>query len=480
MADKSHLQIDKKLARIEARLSAVYARAEAEIEQTAKEYFEKFEKLDEQKKKLVESGKLTEDEYITWRKNKILYGKRFTEMKEQCARQILEVNKTAIAYVNGELPEVYSLGYNALAPDVDGVGGYTFTLLDADTVKNLATADKSLLPKKKLAVAKDIAWNMKNINAEALQGILQGESMEKIAKRMRKVEDMNLSAAIRTARTLVTGAENKGRHDSYVKAEKDGIILKNEWIATFDMRTRDAHAELDGQIRGVNEPFENSIGKIMYPGDPNADPSNVYNCRCTTAAKVLGFRNKKEGFGASGKTSSIGKAEQIGTVDYSNSNQVLKTLFDAEKESANLHYEVNCTVTSDGKIWKAVGDSNFVDLSSITSDLKGSFSYHNHPTKETRYSFSAQDAAFFIDSKMQYAKASDNLFEYTMKRTPQTIDSDYDSVYNIFVNIIKTDVRKLEWDGLIDPDIDEYHETMKRVSEKYNFEYERRKLNDNK
>ena len=36
--------------------------------------------------------------------------------------------------------------------------------------------------------------------------------------------------------------------------------------------------------------FENAIGKIMYPGDPSADGANVYNCRCTIAAKVIGFK----------------------------------------------------------------------------------------------------------------------------------------------------------------------------------------------
>ena len=67
-------------------------------------------------------------------------------MKEQCAKQLLNVNKTALDYVNGELPEVYSINYNAIAGSVDGVGGYSFTLVDADTVRTLATADGSLLP----------------------------------------------------------------------------------------------------------------------------------------------------------------------------------------------------------------------------------------------------------------------------------------------------------------------------------------------
>lgn len=293
MADNAHQLIDKRLEEMERHLTDIYERAEKEIEKTADEYFRKFKKLDDQKRKQVEAGKLSEDEYLAWKKNKILYSKRFTEMKQHCAEQILNVNQTAVAYVNGKLPEIYSLGYNALESAVGGVGGYSFTLVSPDTVKVLATADKSLLPSKAMDAARDIPWNMKNINAEALQGILQGESMDKIARRIRNVQEMNRSSAIRTARTLVTGAENRGRQDSYERAEKDGIILKKEWIATYDMRTRHAHALLDGQLADQDKPFKSELGDIMYPGDPNAHPSNVYNCRCTTAAKVYGFDKSK-------------------------------------------------------------------------------------------------------------------------------------------------------------------------------------------
>lgn len=213
MTDKAHRLTDEKLEEMEKRLSAIYSRVEKEIQQTADEYFSKFSKQDEAKRKLLEQGKITEEEYTKWRKGKVMYGKRFSEMKEQCAKQLLNVNKTAIAYINGELPEVYALNYNALESDVDGVGGYSFTLVDADTVRNLAVTDTSLLPYKEIDPAKDIPWNMKKINAETLQGILQGESMDKIAKRLRNVQEMNKTQAIRSARTIVTGAENKGRQD---------------------------------------------------------------------------------------------------------------------------------------------------------------------------------------------------------------------------------------------------------------------------
>ena len=287
MADTAHAKTDEKLEEMEKRLSAIYSRAEKEIQQTADEYFSKFAKQDEAKRKLLEQGKITEEEYTKWRKGKVMYGKRFTEMKEQCAKQLLNVNKTAVAYINGELPEVYALNYNAIESAVDGVGGYSFTLVDADTVRNLAVTDTSLLPYKKIDPKKDIPWNMKKINAETLQGILQGESMDKIAKRMMNVQEMNRTQAIRSARTIVTGAECKGRQDSYARAEADGIILERTWLATNDSRTRHSHAVLDGETKPIDTPFSNGL---MYPGDPDGEPSEVYNCRCTLIAKVKGFK----------------------------------------------------------------------------------------------------------------------------------------------------------------------------------------------
>ena len=294
MADKAHILTDKKLEEMEKRLSAIYSDAQKDIQKKADEYFDKFKKADEKKRELVKQGKLTEEEYQQWRKNKIMYGKRFTAMKEDIAKQLLNVNQIATAYINGEIPDIYALNYNALGSSVNDMGGYAFNLIDPDTVRNLATTDTSLLPFRELDPAKDIPWNMKAINSEVLQGVLQGDSMEDIAKRIATVQKMNKAAAIRSARTIVTGAENKGRLDSFKRAEADGVILEKEWIATSDKRTRDWHNELDGQTRPINKPFKNAVGEIMFPGDPSADGANVYNCRCSMSAVIKGFKKVKK------------------------------------------------------------------------------------------------------------------------------------------------------------------------------------------
>ena len=290
MADTAHRLTDEKLEEMEKRLSAIYSRADKEITKKYNDLLQKISIQDRKKRELVEVGKLSEDEYKKWRKKKLLYEKQAKERANEIAAELSRVNEMAMAYVNGEIPEIYGLNYNAIEKTIEEIGGYSFTLVDADTVRNLALSDETLLPYKYIDGNKDIRWNTKKVNAEILQGILQGESIPDIAKRLSNVTEMNKTAAIRNARTSVTSAECKGRQDSYIRATNDGIILKREWIATNDGRTRHSHRLLDGQIAEVDKPFKSELGDIMYPGDPEADPSNVYNCRCTIAAKVMGFK----------------------------------------------------------------------------------------------------------------------------------------------------------------------------------------------
>ena len=296
MADTAHYQTDLKLEEMEKRLSAIYSIAEKEIGERWKEYLVESQAQIDELQKAYELAKESGDakeirkagkKLSKAKRERTLMDKRFKDLTETTATQLANVNKTALAYVNGQLPEVYSINYNALSKSVDGVGGYSFTLVDADTVKNLATTDKSLLPYKQLDEKADVRWNVKKMNAEVLQGILQGEPMDKIAGRLSKVTDMNATAAIRNARTMVTGAENKGRQDSYARATADGIILAKEWISTNDSRTRHSHAALDGSIVDQDKKFDNGL---MYPGDPSGRPDETWNCRCTVVAVVKGFK----------------------------------------------------------------------------------------------------------------------------------------------------------------------------------------------
>ena len=226
-------------------------------------------------------------------KNITLNDKRFKDMRGEVAEKISHTNEVALNYLNGNMANIYTTNYNAFGEEK--IKGYSFSLVNEETIKELATKDKALLPKKKLNVAKDVAWNEKAINSQMLQGILQGENIPKMAARLMNVTDMNLTSAIRNARTMTTAAENKGRQDSFKKAQDDGVIMKRVWIAAHDDHTRAWHLELHGVEVDVDEPWENEYGEIMYPGDPTADPANVYNCRCAMRVEVKGFTWNTDG-----------------------------------------------------------------------------------------------------------------------------------------------------------------------------------------
>ena len=300
MVDKAHLATDELLDKMERRLRAIYTRASREIGEAWKTYLQEAGTEIADLQRQYQEAKAANDTELTRqlgkslqkaKRERTLTDKRYRELTRQTAEQLAHVNETATAYINKNLPEVYAINYNATGEAFDGIGGYSFTLTDADTVRNLVESDRSFLPMRDLDFSRDIAWNIEKMNAEVLQGILQGEPVDKIADRLAQVIGMNLRSAISAARTMVTSAENKGRQDGFERAAAMGIILEREWIATSDGRTRDWHRELDGVTVGVDEPFENAVGKIMYPGDPSADGANVWNCRCTIAAKVLGFKS---------------------------------------------------------------------------------------------------------------------------------------------------------------------------------------------
>lgn len=222
-----------------------------------------------------------------------LQSAKYKAMVEDTALRISESNQTAIDYINNRTPNIYANNYN----QVNGIAedaGVQFRIINEDVVKKRIREGDIKLPKSRLSIPKDVRWNTKKMNSSVLQGILQGESMNDIAKRLLPIVDNNVNSALRNARTLVTQAENSGRLDSYKALEEEGAVLKKVWMATSDDRTREAHAELDGQERDVDEPFEDIDGnELMFPADPDAEPETVYNCRCTMVTRIVSVNGKE-------------------------------------------------------------------------------------------------------------------------------------------------------------------------------------------
>lgn len=165
----------------------------------------------------------------------------------------------------------------------------TFSLIDESTVAIRQREGDIALPAKVIDIPKDERWNTKQMNSKLLQGILNGDSIPKIATSLMDVIGNNKDSAIRNARTMVTGAENEGRLDSYKNLDEQGVVQKKVWIATPDGRTRKTHVEVDGEEIDIDDQFSNGL---MYPADPHGDASEVYNCRCSMRTHIIGFRKK--------------------------------------------------------------------------------------------------------------------------------------------------------------------------------------------
>lgn len=289
---------DQKLEEMIGHLTEIYRRAMAEMDEKSRKYFERFEKQDVKMREMLEKGEITAIEYADWVRNKVLYGRRFEAFRREYTERLANINQEALSYINGEMPEVYVTNYNNLGTATVGEANATFNermtfeLVDGDTVRILSAENPELLPHKELDIPKDQRWNAKKMQSEILQGILQGEDIPKIAGRLQNVTDMNRVSAVRNARTMVTSAQARGRMESMRRTTDMGIVQKKVWMSSDQPgRTRDWHmpGAFVSLTVDVDEPFENELGKIMYPGDPGAAPANVYNCRCTLASEVVGF-----------------------------------------------------------------------------------------------------------------------------------------------------------------------------------------------
>ena len=282
---------DKELEALERQIAEVFKEAEKDLDKEVKEYFAKFKLRDKEMQARVDAGEMTKDDYQQWRMTQMGRGQRFEALRDKVAERYTQANEVANAYVNDATPTIYSLNRNYEAYTIEkAVGSCDFTLWDESTVRRLLVEQPDVMPyypaKRALDRGIDLAYGKSQITKHVTSGIIRGLSPGKIANElMASVTGMNRDSAVRAARTGVTAAQNAGRMDSYIAAEKMGIQIKRRWICTKDARTRLDHGLADGQIVvGTKKPFIVGGYKMMFPGDKslNAPGHEIYGCRCTT------------------------------------------------------------------------------------------------------------------------------------------------------------------------------------------------------
>lgn len=297
MPDYAHEWTDEQIDALERKIAKAYAQAAREMADKQKKAMKDYQRELSERLKALDDTEESQKAHKDWLRDQTIHNAWLGSMVNELSMKATETNQIAANMVNDSLPMIYAENANYAAYVVDESIGYDtgFSLMSEDTARVLFSGTGFVKERQEqklnisINVPKDVRWNKQKFTSAITQGMLQGESVPDIVKRMKSIFGTNMSSAFRAVRTSITGAENLGRLNAFERAQELGIDLLQEWIATLDTRTRIAHRYMDGQKVPIGKPFYSELGEIMFPGDPNAEPENVYNCRCTLGGAIRGI-----------------------------------------------------------------------------------------------------------------------------------------------------------------------------------------------
>jgi len=131
--------------------------------------------------------------------------------------------------------------------------------------------------------------SQKWIREAVRQGIIQGESIPEVTKRIQKALGMSYNSAERIARTEILRSTSIGNQVAYDQARDVGVQIVETWDATLDDRTRADHADADGKekdnVTGMYSLFGTEFPAPRMSGIAAQD----INCRCVSVGEVGGL-----------------------------------------------------------------------------------------------------------------------------------------------------------------------------------------------
>jgi HK97 family phage portal protein len=113
----------------------------------------------------------------------------------------------------------------------------------------------------------------RHLREQLAQAAAEGASQDALAQIVKDTFNVATARARTIARTEVFGAGNEA---AFVAMGEDGV-RRVEWVTRHDDLVRDSHEACDGEVRTLGEVFSNGL---LYPGEFNAPPEEVINCRC--------------------------------------------------------------------------------------------------------------------------------------------------------------------------------------------------------
>ncbi|AIM40710.1 head protein [Idiomarinaceae phage 1N2-2] len=121
---------------------------------------------------------------------------------------------------------------------------------------------------------------MRIVQVTIATGIAEGLGEQAIARLLQQAirEQGSVVAPVRARTISRTEGHNAASAASREAAKSTGIVVAKEWAASPTERTREYHADADGQRVGLDDAYQVGGDSMISPGDPSASAEQVINC----------------------------------------------------------------------------------------------------------------------------------------------------------------------------------------------------------
>ena len=256
--------IGQKVKGSERQIAKLYANTLNDIRKELAKLYEKYEI----------GGKLT---YVEMAKYDRLT--KFTEFLTELLTGQYKDLKTLIFDVLGES---YQDGYymTAWAVETSTLSKLAYSTVAAETI--LAAVDNPLTNLSE-RIHKNMVNSIFEIRQEVTQGLVQGDTYGKMAKRLKDKLDIKAYEAVRIVRTEGHRVAELSSSDSTLHASKNGIVMTKTWNSSKDERVRHKgkanHRALNGTTIPVDDDFSQGGARGKGPGMMGSAAHDI-NCRC--------------------------------------------------------------------------------------------------------------------------------------------------------------------------------------------------------
>ena len=207
-----------------------------------------------------------------------IYQKQYQDALKKQIESILDtMHVEEFQTISEYLEKCYEDGFVGTMYDLQGQGIPLILPIDQEAIVRAVQTDSKISQGLYTRLGEDVSELKKKITATVSRGISTGMTYQQMAQQLRNESKIGYNKAVRITRTEGHRIQVQSTMDACYKAKDKGANVVKQWDATLDMRTRDSHARIDGEVRELDEKFSNGL---MYPGDKNGAASEVVNCRC--------------------------------------------------------------------------------------------------------------------------------------------------------------------------------------------------------